>query len=100
MKYNLTNINESSMPNHLAISLKGNWWKYENGIVRITVLKDLLVVSSGISTKEEDINIELPTRNPFYLQVIGKDGVETILIQGRIRLRLGSGKQLQGIVNI
>lgn len=100
MKYNMCNVNESSNANHLAISLKGNWYKWQDGFVRITILKDLMIVSSNISTKEEIIDIELPTSKPFFLTIKSNEGDTNVLINGRIRMNLGEGKQIYGTVNL
>lgn len=100
MKHNLCNIQESSKENHIAISLKGNWYKWDNGFLRVTILKDLLIVSSGISEREENIDVELPTRKQFFLQIAGAEGVETVLVEGRIRMNLSKGKQVYGICNL
>lgn len=100
MKYNMCNINESSNANHIAISLKGNWYKCQDGFVRITILKDLMIVSSNVSTKEENIDIELPVTKQFFLTVKSIDGDTNVLINGRIRMNLAPGKQLFGTVNL
>jgi hypothetical protein len=100
MKYNLCSISESTKEKDLSISLKGKWYKYDNGFVRITIVKDLMIISSGISDRVEELDIELPTNKQFFLQVIGSNGTSNIVVSGRIRMNLEKGKSIYGICNL
>ena len=99
-KYNLCNVSELSDEHHIAIALKGNWYKNGSGFARVTILKDLLFVTSGIATRTETLNIELPTSNKFLLLVNSASGSRCVVVEKKIDLTLNEGEQIFGICNL
>ena len=82
-------------------ALNGRWYKYDDGFVRITVLRDLMFIVSRVweSNTPKAIDIELPGHPAFVLEKIGSvwSGV-TVPENAKISTTLAQGQMIKGMV--
>ena len=99
-RYNLCNVSELSDEGHIAVALKGNWYKYGAGIARVTILKDLMFVTSELATKTETVKMELPTERPFLVDIKSEGGTRCVRVSKMLDLTLNEGEQMFGVCNL
>lgn len=78
----------------------GRWYKHDDGFARITILRDLMFITSRISTKPRKLNLDLPGHPPFYVSIEGTHSVRTVLVGENepIKANVSRGEQIRGMV--
>lgn len=84
----IININEGKNITQVVEAIQGKWLKQQNEIVRLTILKSLLFITSDIVSKESNISMDLPEHGPFYLDIIGSESVTRVKIESNAKLEV------------
>ena len=85
---NIGTLSSYTENNSMKEMLKGKWYKYQSDFVRITILKDLCLITSSIATASVSLNIELPEHDAFYIQVNSSNVMSNVLIAANAALVL------------
>ena len=80
-------------------ALNGRWYKYDDGFVRITVLRDLMFIVSRVADRTKTVDIDLPGHPAFILEIIGQawSGIP-VGENGKISTTLSPGQMIKGVV--
>lgn len=80
----------------------GRWYKNDVGFVRLTIVRDLMFVTSPVSDRARDIDVDLPGHPPFYLDIVTVVSRRTVLIpeNAGLKFRLAKGEMLDGRVGL
>lgn len=84
----ILNISEGKNLIQVVEAIQGKWLKQQNEIVRLTILKSLLFISSDIVSKETNISVELPEHGPFYISIIGSEDITRVKIERNAKLEV------------
>ena len=80
-------------------ALNGRWYKYDDGFVRITVLRDLMFIVSRVADKIKTVDIDLPGHPAFILEKIGQAWSGILVDEnGKISTTLAPGQMIKGVV--
>lgn len=81
--------------------LKGKWYKYQSGFIRVTILKDLAIITSGIASEALVLDIELPEHEAFFLHVDSATAstVVEVAANAALSLNVGIGQQVWAFFN-
>ncbi len=80
-------------------ALNGRWYKYDDGFVRITVLRDLMFIVSRVADRSKTVDIDLPGHPAFILEKIGLAwSCVTVPENAKISTTLAQGQMIKGVV--
>lgn len=68
--------------------LKGKWYKYQSDFVRVTILKDLVLITSSIATASTVVNLELPEHDKFFIHIDSASGTTLQVVEANAALSL------------
>ena len=80
----------------------GRWYKMDTGFVRITILRDLMFVTSPVADKARDIDVDLPAHPEFYLDIVTPMSRRVVMVAKNdgLKFRLAKGEMLDGRVGL
>lgn len=84
-------------------ALNGRWYKYDDGFVRITILRDLMFITSLLAGEGgKNVNIELPGHPAFHVMVVSEDGVSAKLLDKNdpLKVSVPKGASINGVVGL
>lgn len=89
----------STDPQLFVNNVWGKYYYASRGGVTVMVTRNVLIVTSQVMDKDQEVNFELPSHPAFYLQTVSPTGAEYHLIERNepISLNVGKGFQLQGL---
>lgn len=98
---NISTISSYTDDKSVKESLKGSWYKFQSDFIRVTILKDLVIISSDVADVAETINIELPTHGKFYVHIDSASGTSCKLVEAgaSLSLTLEAGQSVSAIFN-
>lgn len=87
-------------PNILGDALKGMWQRRWEAVIKLTIVRSHAILSSVIVNEETVVKMDLPTHEPFYLEILSESGSRNVLITDGINMTLNSGEQCRAVFTI
>lgn len=93
-------LSDFSNVDQTSEALKGYWARNWGDIVRLTIVKSHVLLSSIIVEKTTAVKMDLPQHKPFYLTITKPSGVRIIKIEEGIDVTLTAGESMNAVFTV
>lgn len=93
-------LSDFSNSDQTSEALKGYWARSWGDVVRLTIVKSHVLLSSVIVEKATAVSLDLPQHKPFYLTILGPNGVRTMKVEEGINIILAAGESMSAVFTV
>lgn len=93
-------LSDFSNEDQTSEALKGYWARNWGDIIRLTIVKSHVLLSSIIVDKTTAVKVDLPQHKPFYLTIANPSGVRIVKIDEGINVTLAAGESMSAVFTV